>query len=257
MKSPFLKPNLLRLAGGLALLLVAASACSSSAPSPAPTASPAPALTTAAPAASPTSQATATLAPSETAAPLPTLTLSPSPAPSATPSPDFGKAKILAVVTGQVGGIQVSVSVPNLVAAENLILGGVKFTCQLDAKNRMQLDCWGLATPAYDTPITIAFLDPASGKVDYEGKTQIFSGVAAGKKIYSGTSCPNAGQNQSCEVECRVDPNTNQPCIVASCFDACGDTYAIQTCSDAVPLKQFSMCDGSTMAEMKKRYNIP
>ena len=48
---------------------------------------------------------------------------------------------------------------------------------------------------------------------------------------WAGNNCPQRGQNVSCETECRIAPDGN-PCIVATCTDACGPYFSVHTCPD-------------------------
>jgi hypothetical protein len=103
----------------------------------------------------------------------------------------------------------------------------------------------------------MAFTDPLDGRVVYLGKTVVTSITPPGSWVSQKSTCAAAGQAQTCEMECRIDPTTGQPCIVASCFDMCGPTNFIQTCSNTVDLSSFTMCDTETQAKMKKQYNLP
>ena len=221
-------------------------------PSPIPSTPSATATQTAQP---PPPSATVTSAPSATA------TLAPTPAPSQTPSPTataqaaFDKAKVTAV-RNQVGGVMVTIRVPNLKEVYNVILAGVSYTCNLDAKYPDLLFCWGLAGPPYNKNVNLTFLNPTSGAIVLAEKTYLSEADFAppGTMTNNSANCANKGQNQSCEVECRIDDNGN-PCIVASCFDGCGQTLSIQTCSSN--LTNISFCTADQMNAIKKRYNLP
>jgi hypothetical protein len=167
----------------------------------------------------------------------------------------FDQAKVIGL-TNSVGGIQLTVTIPNLIVAYNMILGGNKYSCTVDARYPGKLFCWGLAQPPFDTELTIAFLDVQSGSVVYQAKTVLARAafptpVPAG---YSWSNCPDRGKNVSCETECRIDPNGN-PCLVSSCFDACGPYFSVDTCPKN--LQNWTACDASVAAQMKAKYNIP
>ena len=234
-------------------VLAIASACSPAAPTATST-PPLSATATTAPSSTPAPSATVTTAPSSTPVPSATATLPPTASP--TPAVGWDKAEVTSV-TNQLGGITVSFKIPAVNAAYILYLGGEKYSCQVDAKYPNELYCWGLAIPPAGVTLNMTFVDPTSGQTVYKGQTVITSINATGTKVIQPDTCAEAGVNQSCEMECRIDPNTKQPCIVASCFDACGLTYSIQTCSNSVPLESFSRCDAQTQAAMKKLYNIP
>ncbi len=234
--------------GLLMLVMVMLSACAS----PAPTATPPPLPTdTPQPSATSTPTATLTLTPTTTATP--TLTLTPTL--TSTPTPSFEQAKVIDLRFG-VGGYQMVVVVPSLHDQYNLILGGIKFTCAVDEKAPERLFCFGLARPPLDQSLTLAFLHPETGKVVYQGKIILDSRalptpVPSGYKQYD---CPDRGKNVVCEMECRIAPDGN-PCVVATCFDACGPYYSVHTCPENV--SQWTLCDDNLWREMKSRYNIP
>jgi hypothetical protein len=242
--------------------LLALAGCGTAQAAPTPSALPNPIPST------PSSTATQTAQPpppsaTVTSAPSATATLEPTAAPSQTPSPSatataqaaFDKAKVTAV-RNQVGGVMVTIRVPNLKEVYNVILAGVSYTCDLDPKYPDLLFCWGLAGPPYNKYINLTFLDPSSGAIVLEEKTYLSEADFAppGTMTDNSANCANKGQNQSCEVECRIDDNGN-PCIVASCFDGCGQTLSIQTCSSN--LSNISFCTADQMNEIKKRYNLP
>jgi len=210
---------------------------------PQPSATQAPPTATAAPA----STLTATLAP--------TLTPIPSPAPSTTPEEAFEQAKVTGV-RNQVGGVLVTIKLPNLRSPYNIILAGVKYSCSLDAQYPGLLFCWGLAAPPLNKTLNLAFLDPASGQVVREVQTFLAEAdfPPSGAITNNSENCALKGQNQTCEVECRIDEN-GDPCIVASCYDACGQTLSVQTCSSN--LENISFCTAEQLQEIKQRYNIP
>jgi hypothetical protein len=178
------------------------------------------------------------------------------PAASPTLAVGWDEAKVVSV-TNYAGGISVTLTIPNVDAGYNLFLGGEKYTCQLNETYPGQMFCWGLAIPPANKAINLVFTDPASGAILYRGQTVITNVAATGSTVTQSNTCAVSGTKRSCEMECRIDPTNGQPCVVASCVDACGLTVSIQTCSNAVPLSSFSMCDTDTQARMKKLYGMP
>lgn len=203
------------------------------------------------------------LIPTSTSAPISTVTsaptLTPSMTPSLVPSPtaqaSFNLAKVIQI-RNQVGGVMVTISLPNLREVYNVILAGIDYTCNLNEKYPDMLFCWGLAAPPFNKEVNLTFLNPASGAVVVEVKTFLAEAnfPPAGIVTDNSTSCANKGENQTCEVECRIDED-GDPCIVASCYDACGQTLSIQTCSSN--LTDISFCTADETEAIKKRYNIP
>lgn len=232
-----------------ALLLAA---CSPAAPSPtaaptlAPSSTPAPTQT-----ASSTPTATASLTPTVTFTASPTFT----PQPSPTPLAAFDQAKAIALASG-VGGWKLTLSVPNLAQVYDVIAAGIEFNCSFDAQYIGLLFCYGLARPPLDQTITLAFLDQTTRTVVFQMQT-VFASAALPTPVPSGYSaydCPDRGKNVTCETECRVAPD-GTPCMVSSCFDACGPYFSVDSCPAGV--STWSMCSDAQLADLKARYNIP
>ena len=245
---------LLILAGMAVFLLgsCAPSAAAVSTPTAAPSQTvPATATPTVAPTATP--QPSATALPSMTWTPTLAPSLTPSPTPTTLPGLDHAK---VTQISNQAGGILVTVTVPNLTSVYNIVLAGAKYSCSLNAKYPDRLFCYGLAQPPYNKTVNLSFLDPTSEQVVLEIKTYLAEAdfPAPGKETNNSANCAQKGQNQSCEIECRLDPDGN-PCIVASCFDACGQTLSIQTCDSNT--ENISNCSDEQLQEIKKRYNLP
>lgn len=237
-----------------ALLLAVLAGCSAA--TPAPTQTPLPTSTTV-PSATPVPSATDTPMPSETPTPVDTATLTPTLPPSLTPTlmAAFDQAQVTGM-TNKVGGVQLVVTVPNLTVAYDMILGGNKYSCSVDAKYPGKLFCWGLAQPPFDTTLTIAFLDVQSGSVVFQTKT-VLARAAFPTPVpvgYAWDNCPERGTKVSCETECRVEPN-GDVCVVSSCFDACGPYFSVDTCPK--DLTTWGACDASVTAKMKAKLNIP
>ncbi len=235
--------------GLLVLTMLVVSACTP----PAPAATPTPVSTdTPQPSATATPTATLTLTPTVTA----TLTQTPTSTLTPTPAPSFEQAKVIELRYQAVGGYQITMVVPAVNAPYNVILGGINFKCSFDEKYPDRLFCFGLAKPPMDQTITLAFLHPDTGKVMYQGKI-VLDSRALPTPVPSGYSqydCPDRGKNVTCEIECRIAPD-GVPCMVATCFDACGPYYSVHTCPEDV--SQWNMCNDELLREMKSRYNIP
>jgi len=236
----------------LALLVLAACA-----PEPTPTQAPTP---TASP--SPQPLITFTVAPSptvtETSAPAPTFTLAPTgtSSPSPTPAAALDQAEVIQINDG-VGGIGLVLKIPHLSSPYNLILGGARYECKLDAQYPDWLFCWGLSRPTLDIPLTEAFLDPQTSQVILKREVVLSSAIlpTALPEGYANTNCPDRGKNISCETECRLDYDGN-PCIVATCTDACGLYRSVHSCPQDMPLPAI-VCNPDQWVEAKKKYGIP
>ncbi len=245
-----MRNDLLKLSAVL-ILLAALAACAPA--EAAPTATPIPSETPA-PAASATNTPTVSPTASATRTPRPTDTLTPSPSP--TPLAAFDQAKPIQLASG-VGGWNLTFVVPNLNKAVNVIAAGIQFNCAYDERYPERLFCYGLSRPPLDQTITLAFLDTESGRVLYQSQT-VFASAAFPTAVPVGnpeTNCPQRGQNVTCETECRVDPSTNIPCIVSTCYDACGHYFSVDSCPGGVSV--WNVCSDAQWQELKTRFNIP
>jgi hypothetical protein len=224
----------------------------------------------------PTPLATATRLPSATVSPMDTATPLPSPtytvtaaptvtststatvtaSPSATPQVALDQAEVIRINEG-VGGVNLVLAIPNLNTAYNLILGGVRYDCELNDQYPDWLFCWGLSRPTLDIPLTEAFLDQQTNQVVLQQKVVLSSAMlpTALPAGYGDTDCPLRGQNISCETECRLDYDGN-PCIVATCTDACGLYRSVHSCPQDMPLPSRN-CDPEQWAAAKAKYGIP
>jgi len=237
----------------MGLLLVLLAACAPAAPLP--TATPLPSDT-------PMPSATATVTPSATATATETATLTETPTLTDTPSPSptlaaaFDQARPFELASG-VGGWKLSLQVPNLTQAYNVIAAGIQFSCSYLEQYADRLFCYGLARPPLDQTITLAFIDPDTNQVVYQAQTVFLSAnlptpVPEG---YTDTNCPERGTNVTCESECRIAPDGN-PCVVSTCYDACGRYFSVDTCPSGVT-EWKGLCSDAQWQEQKERLNIP
>ena len=149
-----------------------------------------------------------------------------------------------------------TLALPGVQGAMRLSLGGQSYSCVSDPAYPDRLFCQGLARPAYDASLKLVFQDEASGKILYETTTVIPSALMlpptpAG---WGYNTCADRGKNVSCETECRIAPNGN-PCIVATCTDACGPYFSVHTCPDMS--LDFRSCSPEQWTALKKLYQIP
>ncbi len=236
---------------------LALAACSSLGPEqPTPTSTPAPSATAAA---SATSAPTATSLPTETLIPSATVppTPSASPAPSASPTPTIAFDQLQVTgVENRLGGWLVSFTLPGVDRSLKLILGGNTYECTFDSQYPDRLFCQGLSKPAYDQQLGFAFSDLQTGDLLYQGNVVLPTALLVPPTPvgWAGNDCPQRGQNVSCETECRIAPDGN-PCIVATCTDACGPYFSVHTCPDMS--LDFNSCNPEQWAALKKQYQIP
>lgn len=245
---------------GLALAGLLLAACTS-AVAPQPTATTVPSATPALPTATlaPSPSATLALTASATLALAASATLPPtaSPAPSASPTATIGfDALQVSAVDNRPGGWMVTFKLPGANRAMKVVLGGSAYDCSVDAQYPDRLFCQGLSKPAYDQSLDLLINDAQTGERLYAGKLLIPSAllVPPTPAGWASNDCPQRGQNVSCETECRIAPDGN-PCIVATCTDACGAYFSVHTCPDMS--LNFASCNAEQWAALKKQYQIP
>jgi hypothetical protein len=243
----------------LSLLIFIAGACTPQAALPAPSVivSPAESLTVGV-AASPTSSPTATVQtqPTETLTATPTNLPTPTFTLTAAPLADFSLLRVITLESNAFGWM-IQFHLPGITQPLLMKLDGKDYRCSLDERYSDRLFCQGLAKPPLDQVLSLVFVKPESDEEVYRGSLIIpLQFVVPPTPVgYLHTACDQRGQNVSCETECRIDPDGN-PCIVATCTDACGPYFAVHSCPDDMPLPSPS-CTAEQWAMMKKRYQIP
>jgi hypothetical protein len=229
---------------GITLILsVALAACTAA--TPAPTATIAPTVVP------PTETS---IPPTETSLP-PTVTQMPTEPPAATNTPaptitptititptttvDFTKFKLTGVDQKPHVSMSLIFTIPGLKSPVQVKVGGSAFYCQVDPKYPDKLFCNGpdLVT---DTELPVRFIDADGTSVIYKGTIYIPQDIL-GPKLPGNIDwdkCPQRGENVTCETENRLW--WNPPCVVSTCYDACGYFYSIDTCTsqNSVPNKK-------------------
>lgn len=195
-------------------------------------------------------QSTATLTATPTSLSTPTFTL------TAAPLADFSLLRVITLENNAFGWM-IQFHLPGITQPLLLKLNGKDYRCSLDERYPDRLFCQGLSKPPIDQVLSLAFVKPDSGEEIYRRSLIIpLQFVVPPTPVgYLHTACDQRGQNVSCETECRIDPDGN-PCIVATCTDACGPYFAVHSCPDDMPLPSPS-CTAEQWAMMKKRYQIP
>ncbi|MEW6180710.1 MAG: hypothetical protein AB1522_12375 [Chloroflexota bacterium] len=243
----------------LSLLVFLVAACNPQVSSPGQAASAAPTESpTVAAVASSTPLPTATAEVQPTATPTATPTSLPTPTVTSTPAPlaDFSSLRVITLESSPFGWM-IQFHLPGIAQPLLLKLDGKEYQCSVDERYAGRLFCQGLSKPAIDQPLPLVFLNAESGAEVYRSTLTIplVFVVPPTPVGYLNTACEQRGQNVSCETECRIDPNGN-PCIVATCTDACGPYFAVHSCPDDMPLPSPS-CSAEQWVMMKKRYQIP
>jgi hypothetical protein len=190
------------------------------------------------------------------ATPTSTATILPSPTPTAEPLADFSALRVVSIESNAFGWM-IQLNLPGIKQPLNLQLDNKEYRCAVDERYPERFFCQGLAKPLIDQSMKLVFFDPQSGAEVYRSDLIIPLAffVPPTPVGYLHTACEERGKQVSCETECRIDPDGN-PCIVATCTDACGPYFAVHSCPDDMPLPSPS-CTAEQWVMMKKRYQIP
>ncbi|WP_448335865.1 hypothetical protein [Bellilinea sp.] len=186
----------------------------------------------------------------------PTAMMLPGPTPTAVPLADFSALRVVTIESNAFGWM-IQFNLPGIKQPLNLKLDNKEYRCGVDERYPERLFCQGLAKPLIDQPMKLVFFNPESGAEVYRSNLIIpLAFVVPPTPVgYLHTACEERGKQVSCETECRIDPDGN-PCIVATCTDACGPYFAVHSCPDDMPLPSPS-CTAEQWVMMKKRYQIP
>jgi hypothetical protein len=200
----------------------------------------------------------ATIQASLTPAPTATATLAPTSTPTIPPAPlgRYDEFVVTRVEYRSVGGIALTLKLPGVTRGLNLELGGIKFTCTFDPAYPDALFCPGLSSPPLDTRLPITFTDPLSGQALYQGEVTLRQTMFPTPTPISpsGNWCPERGQKVEVEWECRI--YDNNPCVVATVYDACGYWHSVHSCPDNMELPSPN-CSAEQFAAMRKLYGFP
>ena len=220
----------------LVMVMVIFSACAPAVAqptAPAPTQPPPPATETPRPSETPVPSNTST--PQPTASFTVTPSVTPTPTETSTPTPSFaGFSVTYAQYTYY--GMLMGFKIPGLKENYRLKVNDVDYTCKINDKAPDSLYCYGPQfgqnetinlvfyplegedTPLFETSYKVSLLVPPT--ID----PRILMTEAPG-------SCPARGVNITCETEYRNDGKGGY-CIVATCNDACGYYYSMDTCPE-------------------------
>jgi hypothetical protein len=224
------------------IFAITISGCAAPTPSPtvAPTATPIPPTETAIPTeiSIPTVMLTEvpSLTPTATTSPSPTLTATASFTP--TPMIFFDGFRLNAAQKKPYGFLLIFI-LPGVVNPIQVSVDGKRFNCQVDIKLPDKLICTGPELWT-EKEMPVVFYGPDDITPIY--KSVVFISNKTINNYPEGINwnlCPNRATNVTCETENRVrfDP----PCVVSTCFDACGYFYSIDTCKNSTPSKGFDV----------------
>jgi hypothetical protein len=224
--------------------LVVLTACSA-APTPLPTPTPLPNMApteTETPWPSAISDPTNTLQPTATIALTPTSTLTATS--TSTPRPTFAGFQVEYAEYSNYG-LNLTFRIPGIKQRYRLDVNGAPFTCNLLEKYPDRLYCVG-AVIAPNTQVSLRFLPLDGGNTPiYETTYRITPMLIPTPDVRIQFAafkekCPGKEANITCETEYRV--NGKGCCVVATCIDACGNTFSANSCPQVMELK--GICQG-------------
>ncbi len=182
-----------------------------------------------------------TLSPSNTPSPQPTATFTPSPSMThtatvtSTPTPSFaGFSVTYAQYTNY--GMLIGFKIPGIKENYRLTVNKIEYKCQINDKAQDSLYCYG---PQFNQNeiVTLDFFPlEGEGKPLYEVsyKVSLLVPPTVDPRILmtqAPGTCPQRGVDVTCETEYRNNGNGGY-CIVATCNDACGYYYSMDTCPE-------------------------
>lgn len=198
---------------------------------------------------------TETLRPSETTTPsntpLPTATATlpststPSLTMTATPRPIFAGFQVEFVQYAYYG-MQFAFFIPGIKLNYRLLANALPFKCSLYDQYPNKLYCIGPAI-APNTDVQLSFLPQTGSDTPvFEATYKLGSMITPTidirtLKASNPTNCPQHGVNISCETEYRK--NEGGCCVVATCVDACGYYFSVDTCP--VEMEMQGICEGT------------
>jgi hypothetical protein len=197
---------------------------------------------------------------SATPKPSATVTLTHTPAASVTitltptPAPAFEQVQILAVES-VIGGVRVTLQLPNVLSEYKLTLRGYEYKCTLDPQVKDRLFCFGLGQIPAGQKAALVLSDPASGEQVYAADVFYAGFFTSTPQGNASNDCPSRGENAGCETECRQLPEGGY-CVVATCTDACGLYFSVNTCPSGMSM-DFNSCTEEQWADARLRYSLP
>lgn len=152
-------------------------------------------------------------------------------------------------------GYRITIRLPGASLGYDLTLNGNPYRCTLVSEYQDRLFCMGGAAVPSGKPLPAGFLLPGTEVEVWSGTLISLAAVTATPAGYTDTDCPSRGENASCETECRQLPGDTY-CVVATCADACGLYFSVNTCPQNMSVN-FSSCTADQWAEAKARYSLP
>jgi hypothetical protein len=213
----------------LVLVMVSLQACSAATPTQTPTATLVPATDTPQPSATVLPSDTPTLPPTATATASSTATLTATP--SETPRPSFAGFKVDYAELAAYG-MSFGFTIPGIKENFKLMVNAFEYKCNLSDKSPDHLYCSGSQFGQGQT-VKLSFYALTGSKDPlFETTYKIMlvkTATIDPRTLAAGApACENRGKDVKGEIEYRK--NNGSYCVVATCFDACGYYYSVNTC---------------------------
>ena len=164
---------------------------------------------------------------------------------TATPRPIFAGFQV-DFVNYAYYGMQFAFTIPGIKLNYRLLANGTAFKCNLYDKYPNKLYCTGPAIKP-NTEVQLSFL-PMTGSETPVFETNYKMGSMITPTIdiktlqaSNPTDCPQHGVNVRCETEYRK--NNGSCCVVATCVDACGYYFSVDTCPRGMEMQ--GICEGT------------
>lgn len=238
----------------LLMIVIFAAACAPAAtPEPTQTASPVPPTETPEPSDTPTLTPTETLTPSPSPSPLPSLT----PTPSNTPTPvvAFDQSEVISY-SEEPGSYLLVLKLPGVYKNYDIKVDNYDYIGYFDPAYPDRLFARGYNRPTFSKDIKIVFYD-------IETKAELYSStimIAIRPTLLPvawnvSNNCDDRGKNVTCEYECRISPADGNPCLAASCYDACGPYFSVNSCPPDMTAP-FNMCNSDQERRLTALYGV-
>jgi hypothetical protein len=211
---------------------------------------------------------TPTVLPSETPSPVPTETITPSPSPSplpsktvtpsltATPVVAFNLAEVISY-SEETGSGMLILKVPGVKQDYNIKVDNFDYRCYFDAQYIDRLFCRGSNRPTFSRDIKIVYYDILTAQEVYKSTIMIAIRPTLWPVVYDAAhNCPDRGKNVTCTAECRISPESGNPCLAASCNDLCGYYFSVSSCPPDMS-NVFQSCTQSQRLQQFTFYGIP
>jgi hypothetical protein len=147
--------------------------------------------------------------------------------------------------------------VPGVKQDYNLKIDNFDYRCYYDPKYIDRLYCRGINRPTFNSNIKIVYYELLTNQVLYSSTVVISVKPTLWPVVWDSThNCDLRGTNVTCTAECRISPESGNPCLAASCNDACGYYFSVSSCPPDMS-NIFQSCSESQRLQQFALYGIP